>query len=60
MFKHDLRQGDTIQIGEAVIRLVRCKTGQIASLLIDAPASVKITCNNERKEQKEAEKGSNR
>lgn len=52
MFKHDLRPGESIQIGDTIVTLVR-KSSQVASLLIDAPRDVKITTNREQKEKKE-------
>jgi len=52
VFKHDLRPGESIQIGETTVTLVR-KSSQVASLLIDAPRDVKITTNREQKAEKE-------
>ncbi len=42
MLKHDLKMGDTIQIGPTKIRISK-KSGQICTLVIDAPADVVIT-----------------
>lgn len=52
MLKIDVRVGETIKVGDALIRVAE-KSGQLASLVIDAPKSVKI----ERKEPKEPEGG---
>lgn len=41
MIKHDLRVGETIEIGGTKVTLRR-KSGQIASLVIDAPDDVLI------------------
>lgn len=41
MLKVDLRPGQSIQVGDATIRLVK-KSGQVASLVIDADKSVPI------------------
>ncbi|AXF51437.1 CsrA-like regulator [Erwinia phage Pavtok] len=41
MIKHDLRVGETIEIGGTKVTLQR-KSGQIASLVIDAPDDVVI------------------
>lgn len=41
MIKHDLRVGETIEIGGTKVTLRR-KSGQIASLVIDAPDDVQI------------------
>lgn len=39
--KIDLRPGESIEVGDVVIRMVK-KSGQLASLVIDAPKSVPI------------------
>ena len=39
--KIDLRPGESITVGDIVIRMVK-KSGQLASLVIDAPKSVQI------------------
>ncbi|AMM84119.1 hypothetical protein AZF01_06915 [Martelella sp. AD-3] len=43
--KIDLRVGETLQVGEARLKLVR-KAGQVATLVIDAPREMKITSQN--------------
>lgn len=43
--KIDLRVGETLQVGDARLKLVR-KAGQVATLVIDAPREVKITTNS--------------
>ncbi len=41
MIKHDLKLGEELWIGETRITLKR-KSGQVASLIIDAPKSVTV------------------
>ncbi len=41
MLKHDLKLGDTIEIGDTKIRMIR-KSGQQCTLIIDAPSDVVI------------------
>lgn len=41
MLKQDLRPGEELQIGDAIVKLVK-KSGQVASLVISAPRSVQI------------------
>lgn len=50
MIKQDLRVGETLEIGEAKIRLVH-KSGKVASLVIDAPPSVKIKHPDKRQDK---------
>lgn len=42
MLKHDLKMGETIQIGATKVRISK-KSGQICTLIIDAPDDVVIT-----------------
>ncbi|TPW31463.1 carbon storage regulator [Martelella alba] len=44
--KIDLRIGETLQVGEARLKLVR-KAGRVATLVIDAPREVIITSNDQ-------------
>lgn len=41
MLKRDLRPGEELKIGDAIIKVVK-KSGQIVSLAIDAPKEVRI------------------
>lgn len=41
MLKRDLRPGEELKVGDAIIKIVK-KSGQIVSLAIDAPADVRI------------------
>lgn len=41
MLKIDIRPGETLKIGDAIVKLVH-KSGQVACLVIDAPKSVEI------------------
>lgn len=41
MLKRDLRPGEEIKVGDAIIKVVK-KSGQIVSLAIDAPPEVRI------------------
>jgi sRNA-binding carbon storage regulator CsrA len=41
VLKRDLRPGEELKIGDAIIKIVK-KSGQIVSLAIDAPAEVRI------------------
>lgn len=41
MIKIDLRYGEHLRIGDAVVRLER-KTGQLACLVVDAPKEVPV------------------
>ncbi len=41
MLKRDLRPGEELKIGDAIIKVVK-KSGQIVSLVIDAPKDVRI------------------
>lgn len=53
MIKHDLKVGEEIWIGDTRITLKR-KSGQVCSLIIDAPEAVKIkTPKSIRREQEE-------
>lgn len=44
MFKHDLKAGESIRVGDAVIKL-QSKNGQCCTLVIDAPREVLIQTN---------------
>lgn len=41
MLKHDIKVGDSIQIGDAVIT-IRAKSGQNCTLMIDAPKHILV------------------
>lgn len=41
MLKIDLRPGDEIQVGDAIVKMVH-KSGQLACLVIDAPKETPI------------------
>lgn len=45
MLKLDLRLGEELHVGDAIIRVVK-KYGQAVSLVIDAPKSIDITKKN--------------
>ena len=51
MLKIDLRPGVPLQIGEAIVRIVK-KHGQTVSMVIDAPRHVKIKREDEIESQK--------
>jgi len=41
VLKRDLRPGEELKVGDAIIKIVK-KSGQIVSLAIDAPPEVRI------------------
>ena len=49
MIKHDLRVGEEMKIGGTTLRMVK-KSGQVATILIDAPADVKIEFSKRRED----------
>lgn len=49
MIQHNLRLGEELRIGDTVVRMVK-KSGQVAALIIDAPADVKIVISKERED----------
>lgn len=53
MFKHDIKVGETVKIGDAVITIA-AKSGQICTLLIDAPRSIVIETERDRQKKQEA------
>lgn len=55
MFKHNLKIGEDIWIGDARISLQK-KSGQHALIYIDAPQTVKIRTSQERPEQEGKQK----
>lgn len=55
MIKYDLKVGEDLWIGDTRVTLKR-KSGQFASLVIDAPASVSVrTPKSERKKEADAQ-----
>ena len=50
MFKHDIKVGESIKVGDAVVT-IQAKSGQICTLLIDAPPDVPIKTARDRKKQ---------
>lgn len=46
-FKTDLKPGDTVTIGDSIVRLEK-KSGQVARLVIEAPESTPISTTNAR------------
>ena len=50
MFKHDIKVGESIKVGDAVVT-IQAKSGQICTLLIDAPPHVPIQTTRDRKKQ---------
>lgn len=55
MIQHNLRIGEELRIGDAVVRMVK-KSGQVAALIIDAPPEVKIVIT---KDQEDSQKRRN-
>lgn len=53
MFKHDIKVGESIQVGDAVVT-IQAKSGQICTLLIEAPPHVPIKTSRDRKKQEVA------
>lgn len=53
MIKHDLKLGEELYIGGAKIKMVR-KSGQVCSLIIDAPADVVVRTPKSQRKEKEA------
>ena len=53
MFKHDMKVGESIKVGDAVVT-IQAKSGQICTLLIDAPPHVPIQTAKDRKKQEES------
>lgn len=53
MFKHDIKVGESIKVGDAVIT-IQAKSGQICTLQIDAPPDVRIQTNRDRKKREVA------
>lgn len=56
MIKHDLKIGDDVWVGDTKISLRR-KSGQVVSLVIDAPADVKIRTSKSIRKEQEAKAG---
>lgn len=52
MFKHDIKVGESIIVGDAVVT-IQAKSGQICTLLIDAPPHVPIKTTKDRKKREE-------
>lgn len=52
MIKHDLKLGEELWIGKTRITMVR-KSGQLASLVIDAPDDVVVTGPKSQRKPKE-------
>ena len=50
MFKHDIKVGESIKVGDAVVT-IQAKYGQICTLLIDAPPHVPIQTTRDRNKQ---------
>lgn len=53
MIKHDLKLGEELWIGDSRIKMVR-KSGQVCSLIIDAPADVVVRTPKSQRKEKEA------
>lgn len=53
MFKHDIKVGESIEVGDVVVT-IQAKSGQICTLLIDAPPHVPIKTARDRKKQEES------
>lgn len=51
--KHDLKPGEELWIGGAKVKMVR-KSGQVCSLIIDAPADMVIRTPKSQQREKEA------
>lgn len=56
MIKHDLKVGEEIWIGDTKVML-RHKSGRICSIVIDAPADVKIRTPKSIRKEQEAKAG---
>lgn len=53
MFKHDIKVGESIMVGDAVIT-IQAKSGQNCTLMIEAPPDVRIQTNSDRKKKEDA------
>lgn len=53
MIKHDLKHGEELWIGATKIKMVR-KSGQVCSLIIDAPDDVVVRTPKSQRREKEA------
>lgn len=53
MFVHDIKVGETIRIGDAVIS-IHAKSGQVVTLCVDAPREVVIETERDRQKQQQA------
>ena len=54
MIKHDLKRGESLWIGGAEIKMVR-KSGQVCSLIIDAPPDVVVRTPKSQRKDKESQ-----